>query len=264
MKFMLLLKGDRTAETGRPPGDELITAMNAFNQALTESGALLEANGLAPTAEGFRAVNDGGEITIQDGPFTDTPIVLFGYWVIQVPSRQAALEWAGKVPFEAGGPDAPDGQVEVRQVYELEDFPVGEDESGWREDEEALRAKPVPATPAPGKSRYLMMFRASKQSEAGELPDEAMLTAMGGFIGELAESGIFISGDGLLPSSAGTRVSYSAGKRTVTDGPFTETKELVAGYAVLEVDSREQAVELCRRGQRINGDGLSEVRKIWL
>jgi hypothetical protein len=263
MKFMLLLTGNQTAETGAAPSEELMTAMNAFNEALTSAGAWVEANGLQPTSEGFRVLNEGGEITLTNGPFTDRASVLFGYWVIQVASQDEAIGWARRVPFEAGGASSENGRIEVRQIQELDDFPIGEDESGWREREEELRAVPIRAETAPGKVRYLMVFLANKQSEAGELPDEKLLTEMGDFIGELAANGTWVSGEGLHPSSAGARVEYQGGKRTVLDGPFAETKELVAGFGVVEVDSRAQAEEIARQGAKINGDGVSEIRKLF-
>ncbi|MGW6197525.1 YciI family protein [Kribbella sp. NPDC055110] len=91
--------------------------------------------------------------------------------------------------------------------------------------------------------RFMMVFKASEESEAGQLPSEESLTAMGLVMAEMAEKGVLLAGDGLLPSSHGFRLQLDAGKRRVVDGPFTETKELIAGFCLIDVGSREEAVE---------------------
>ncbi|GAA1567222.1 YciI family protein [Kribbella hippodromi] len=91
--------------------------------------------------------------------------------------------------------------------------------------------------------RFMMMFRASEESEAGAVPSEESLTAMGLVMAEMAEKGVLLAGDGLLPSSTGFRMELEAGERRVIDGPFAETKELIAGFCLIEVASREEAIE---------------------
>ena len=92
--------------------------------------------------------------------------------------------------------------------------------------------------------RYMMIFKASEESEAGGLPSEESLTAMGLVMAEMAEKGVLLAGDGLLPSSKGFRLAFDDDKqRRVLDGPFAETKELIAGFCLIEVASREEAIE---------------------
>jgi hypothetical protein len=91
--------------------------------------------------------------------------------------------------------------------------------------------------------RYLMMFRASEESEAGAQPSEKSLTEMGLVMAEMAEKGVLLAGEGLLPSEKGFRLELGGGKRRVVDGPFAETKELIAGFCLIEVASREEALE---------------------
>jgi hypothetical protein len=86
------------------------------------------------------------------------------------------------------------------------------------------------------------------------------MAKMGAFIGELAQSGVLLATDGLQPSSKGARVRLSRGKLTVTDGPFTETKELIAGFAIVQVKSKAEAIELAERFLKLAGDGESEIR----
>jgi hypothetical protein len=95
--------------------------------------------------------------------------------------------------------------------------------------------------------RFMVLVKASKDSEAGVLPDRKLLTEMGKFNEELVKAGVMLAGAGLHPSSKGARVRFSGDKRTVIDGPFTEAKELIAGYWLWEVRSKEEAIEWLKR-----------------
>jgi hypothetical protein len=96
--------------------------------------------------------------------------------------------------------------------------------------------------------------------ESGVPPTQEMMARMGAFIGELAQSGVLLMTDGLQASSKGARVRLSGGKFSVTDGPFTETKELIGGFAIIRVDSKSEAIELTKRFLSIAGEGESEIR----
>ena len=95
--------------------------------------------------------------------------------------------------------------------------------------------------------RFMMIVKASQESEAGEMPQEKVLADMAKYNEELVKAGVMLDGAGLKPSSKGARVKYSASKRTVIDGPFAETKELVAGFWIIQVKSKEEAVEWAKR-----------------
>lgn len=95
--------------------------------------------------------------------------------------------------------------------------------------------------------RFMILVKANKESEAGVLPDEKILTAMGKFNEELVKAGVMLAGEGLHPSSKGARVKFSGGKHIVTDGPFTETKELIAGFWLWQVKSKAEAIEWLKR-----------------
>ena len=95
--------------------------------------------------------------------------------------------------------------------------------------------------------RFMILVKADKNSEAGLLPDEALLTAMGNYNEELMKAGVLLAGEGLHPTSKGARVRFSGAKRTVIDGPFSETKELIAGFWLLQVKSKEEAIEWVKR-----------------
>jgi hypothetical protein len=113
--------------------------------------------------------------------------------------------------------------------------------------------------------RVMAIVKASKDSEAGVMPSEELLTEMGRFNEELTKAGVMLGGDGLHPSSKGARVSFGGdGERTVTDGPFAETKELIAGFWLLRVDSLEQAVELMKRCPNPHDEsGEIEIRQVF-
>jgi len=110
--------------------------------------------------------------------------------------------------------------------------------------------------------RYLGLLRADKDSESGAPPPPEMLERMGPFIEEVMKAGVLLSTDGLLPSSKGMRVKLAGGKFTVTDGPFTESKELVASYALLQTKTREEVIYWTKRFLEVLGQGECEIRPI--
>ena len=112
--------------------------------------------------------------------------------------------------------------------------------------------------------RFMIIVKATKNSEAGVMPGEKLLTEMGKFNEELANAGVMLAGDGLQPSSKGARVRFSGDQRTVIDGPFSETKELIAGYWIWNVKSKEEAIEWLKRCPNpYNEDGEVEIRQIF-
>jgi hypothetical protein len=111
--------------------------------------------------------------------------------------------------------------------------------------------------------RFLGLLKADKNSEAGAPPRKDLMEKMGKFIEEITKAGVLISTAGLQPSSKGARVRLSNGKVTVTDGPFTETKELVASYALLEVKSKAEAIEWTTRFLKVLGEGECEIRPLY-
>jgi hypothetical protein len=110
--------------------------------------------------------------------------------------------------------------------------------------------------------RFIVLVKASKESEKGVLPDKKLLAEMGNFNDELVKAGVMLAGEGLQPSSKGVRVRFSGGKRTVIDGPFSETKELVAGFWLWEVKSRDEAIEWLKRAPFKDGEEV-EIRQIF-
>jgi hypothetical protein len=108
--------------------------------------------------------------------------------------------------------------------------------------------------------RFMVLVKANENSESGVMPDEKLLTEMGRFNEELVKAGVLLAGEGLQPTSKGVRVRFSAGTRTVVDGPFAETKELVAGFWIWQVKSRDEAIAWLKRAPFVEGE--VEIRQI--
>jgi len=112
--------------------------------------------------------------------------------------------------------------------------------------------------------RFMVIVKANKDSEAGVMPTEQMLAAMGKYNEELANAGVMVAGEGLHPSSNGARVRFSGDKRTVIDGPFAETKELIAGYWIFDVKSKQEAIDWVKRAPNpMEGESEIEIRQIF-
>ena len=118
MRFMMLVKADKNSEAGVFPSKDLFAAMGKFNEEMVKAGVLLSAEGLHPTSKGARvAFGAGGKPTVTAGPFSGAKDLIAGFWLIQVKSKQEAIDWASRAPFGDGA------QIEIRQVFEASDFP---------------------------------------------------------------------------------------------------------------------------------------------
>jgi hypothetical protein len=136
MRFMLLIKATEDSEAGVLPSEELLAEMGKFNEELAKAGVMLAGDGLHPSSRGARVRFSGAERKVIDGPFTETKELIAGYWQIQVKSLDEAIEWVKRVP----NPTGEQGEIEIRQVYETEDF--GDQLTPeLREQEERVRAQ---------------------------------------------------------------------------------------------------------------------------
>ncbi|MBT1154504.1 YciI family protein [Aminobacter anthyllidis] len=129
MRFMIVVKASKDSEAGAMPPQEMLTAMADYHEELAKAGVLLDGNGLHPTSKGWRITWSGGKKKIVDGPFTETKELIAGYTIIQVKTREEAIEWANRFP----NPQIDDGEIEIRQMYELEDFGESEAIERFRE-----------------------------------------------------------------------------------------------------------------------------------
>ena len=122
MRFMIIVKASEDSEAGVMPEERVFEAMADYHEELQKAGVLLDASGLHPTSKGWRIRYSGGKRSVVDGPFAETKELIAGYTIIQVKSREEAMEWARRFP----NPGNVDGEIEVRQLFELEDFPPSE------------------------------------------------------------------------------------------------------------------------------------------
>ncbi len=133
MRFMIIVKANKDSEAGALPTEKMLTEMGKFNEELVKAGVMQAADGLHPSSKGARVKFSGGKTTVIDGPFAETKELVAGYWIWQVKSKQEAIEWLKRAPFEGT-------EVEIRQVFEAEDF-GDEFTPELREQEERLRGK---------------------------------------------------------------------------------------------------------------------------
>lgn len=123
MRFMVIIKGDAKSEAGTLPPPEFMAAVAKYNEELQKAGVLLDLAGLKPTSAGAQLRYRAGQLKVVDGPFSEAKEVIAGYWILNVKSKAEAIEWVKRFPFEAGGPQAGEGVVEIREFYEMADLP---------------------------------------------------------------------------------------------------------------------------------------------
>ena len=134
MRFMVLVPANEESEAGVMPDTKILEAMGKFNEEMVKAGVMLAGEGLQPTSKGARLKFSGGKATVTDGPFTESKELIAGFWLIQAKSMDEAVAWMKRAPFDGGT------QIEIRQVFETEDF-AAELTPEIREREERLRAK---------------------------------------------------------------------------------------------------------------------------
>ena len=119
MRFMMIVKANPASEAGQMPSEELLAAMGKYNEELMKAGVLVDLSGLQPSSKGARVKFSGGRRTVIDGPFAETKDLIGGYWIINVKSREEAIQWALRAPCPGINDE---GEIEIRQFFELEDF----------------------------------------------------------------------------------------------------------------------------------------------
>jgi hypothetical protein len=136
MRFMIMIKANKDSEAGVMPSQELLTEMGKFNEELVKAGVMLAGEGLHPSSKGARVRFSGDKRTVIDGPFSETKELVAGFWIWQVKSKAEAIEWVKRCPNPTGA----EGEVEIRQIFESEDFGA-EFTPELREQEDRLRAE---------------------------------------------------------------------------------------------------------------------------
>jgi hypothetical protein len=219
MRFIVMHKVDAKMEAGDPPSEGIIKGMGHLVSKGLESGVFLDGAGLHRSAQRVRLRFAGGRCTVTRGPLEGGNELVAGFAMIKASSIDAAIEHAKRFAGVLG-----DVEIEIGPVVEPWD----------------LGMMPKPADVEGG--RFLLLFKADAASEAGP-PRPAVLAAMATLNDELRAAGVLLGAERLAPSAKGARyASAPKGKRVWIDGPFTESKELIAGFSILNVPSREDAI----------------------
>jgi hypothetical protein len=211
---MLMHRTNSHWEAGAIPTPELIARVGKMLGEMSAAGALLAAEGLRPSSLGVRIRFAGGQRTVTKGPFLGTNELPASFLILRVSSIQDAIEWASRYGEILGA-----AEIDVRPVTEPWDL--------------GMCAKPADATT----TRFMAVHKANANTEAGLLLSPEQRSDMDKLIREMTKAGVLIAAESLQPSSQGVRYKFSAGKYTSTDGPFTETKELIAGFVILQANS---------------------------
>jgi hypothetical protein len=245
MLFMIFRKADRDTEAGMMPGAEVQQAIREYSQQLADAGIMRGCEGLQPSAKGVRMRLSSGRATIVDGPFIETKELIAGFSIIDVASKQEAIDWASRWPWLDGGGNV---ELEIREAG----CP-----GGCAEVEAAATAD------AQGK-RFVVLLRSSADLE-NEVPvPREKLDALDANNAAEAKAGVLLAADGLRSSARGARVRIAAGKASVIDGPFTEIKEMIAGYWMIRAASLQDAVEWARRNPYPTGPEVEvEIRQVY-
>jgi hypothetical protein len=236
MRYVILVKATKDFEAGIDLDEKTLSEMANYTEKLVQAGALLGCERLQPSSTGTRVRCTNGKLSVIDGPFAETKELVAGICLIQANSKEEAIAWAKRIPLQ-------EGEVEVRPLFEKPCVPA---------DSAEKVARP---TRKPGTIRYMALAKADRDTEAGVRPGEKVQAAIGAFMEEAIKAGVKISGDGLQASSTGARVRFSGSERIMIDGPFAETKELVAGYAILQFCSKAEAIEWTKRFVQIDAPG---------
>lgn len=249
MRCMMLVKSNETIEKTGLASESDLREMGRYNDELTKAGVVLAGEGFLPSSKGARVRLRGSEFTVTKGPFGEPSRLIAGFWTLRTKSKEEAVRWLERAPVSAG-------EVDLRPLFETEDFPVdpAEEAGGWRDQEVAAREAFEAKAPArlPGTKRFILLLQADSATEAGHMPTEAVLEKMGALMEEGVRDGSMLGGDGLKPSAVGVKRKATGGKRTLVHGPFTETKELVAGYTLLQLRSLEEAIAFAKRWLQIH------------
>jgi hypothetical protein len=218
MRFIIMHKTNAHWESGAIPDRELIARVGALLGDLAKAGALLGAEGLRASSEGVRLKFAAGTRTVINGPFEGENELTAGFSILRTRSLEAAIEWATRQANGLG-----DVEIDIRPVTEPWDI--------------GMVAKPADISTR----RYMVLRKATPSTESGEAPSSAQRTEFARLIEETTRSGVHLVTETMRPSRRGRRYKHSHDGISIYDGPFVETKELIAGYVALSAASLDEA-----------------------
>ncbi|HTD05916.1 YciI family protein [Undibacterium sp.] len=224
---MIIRKADQATEAGSPPSAGTLAAMAKYSEELEAAGAACAGLVLHPSSKGVRMHFRDGEQTMSEGPFTEEKELVAGFAMMEAESQQEAIAWLKRWPAQDN-----ELTLEVR----------GSGCPGGLEGVSLTRAAADTE-----QRRFVVMLKSSPLAETGAIPSDKVLAAMAGRNAEGVQAGVMIAGEGLQITASGARVKFSGGKSTVLDGPFSETKELIAGYWLIQAKSMAGAIDWVKR-----------------
>jgi hypothetical protein len=240
MRFMVMHKHDKHTEAGERPGPKLLAEMGEFIGEFARKGQFLGGEGLGASATRTRLTFRGGECSVKHGPYAGSNELPAATLLLKVASRDQAIGWAQRYGKILG-----DGEIELGAVTEPWD----------------LGFMPKPADPP---LRILMLPKADKTSEAGQALSPRQKAELTRLKTEMTKAGVLVSSQSLQPSSKSKRLTFTNNQLSVMDGPFSESKELIGGFALLELPSTDVAIQVCTRYAEILGGTLEiDVRPLY-
>lgn len=240
MRYLLMHKTNAYWEGGGLPAPELFENMGKLVADIEQAGVMRGTEGLRASVHGVRLRFAGGKHTLKRGPLTGDNELPAGFLIVRAKSLDAAIDWGVRLGAVLG-----DVEIDVRPVNEPWDVGIC----------------PRPADHEG--ARYMLLHKATPETESGAPPGAQLVAAMGRLLAEMERSGALLLALGLQPSSAGLRLQFQGERCTVIDGPFAESKELIAGYCLVEVDTREQAVVWVKRFAAVVGDVEADIRPLY-
>jgi hypothetical protein len=223
MRFMIMHKMTDEMEKGLPPEPAIIEGVGKLVKEGLKDRVFVSGEGLKPSSQRVHIAYKNGKRTITDGPFSEAKELVAGFALIRVRSKEEAISWCDKFA-------AVIGDVEVFMGPVVEPWDLG------------MMPKPEKAP-----LRFLSMHKMDERSENDGPPDPEQTAKMAALIDEMTKAGVLQATGGLASTKKGARVRFDRGKRTVIDGPFAETKELIAGYAIVDLPSKTAAIEWATR-----------------
>jgi len=223
MRFMIMHKMTEEMEQGGAPDPEIIAGVGTLIGDAVKDGAFVSGEGLKPSSQRTHLAYRNGKRTLTDGPFVEAKELVGGFALMRVRSKEEAISWCDKFA-------AAIGDVELFLGPVVEPWDLG--------------MMPKPKNPP---LRYLSMHKLDPKTESGAPPDPALFGKVGALIDEMRAAGVLQATGGLSSTKQGARIRFDGKKPTIIDGPFAESKELIAGYAILNLPSKEAAIEWATR-----------------
>jgi hypothetical protein len=238
MRFMVMHKMTEEMEKGLSPDPAIIEGVDKLIRDGLKEKVFVSGEGLKPSSQRLHIAYKNGKRAITDGPFTEAKELVGGFALVRVRSKDEAIAWCDKYAAVAG-------DVELYLGPVVEPWDLG------------MMPKPENAA-----LRFLSLLQIDERSDTDAPPDPKLTTKMGALIDEMTKAGVLQATGGLASTKKGARIRFQGGKRTVIDGPFAESKELIAGYAIVNVPSKAAAMEWAMRFGDIVKVNEVEVRQM--